>query len=177
MGRRLDRILERHHRSAEAFAESASQIPADRWQQPLGEGKWTSAQVVSHLIATYDIVLQELRGGAGMRVRAPLWLRALLRLTVVPMILFRGVFPKGARAPKETVPPESSLSRQDAIDLFRHRAAEVHEAALSAPAGRKVSHGYFGSASVSSGMLLVARHIDHHREQLRVPATRDQGLW
>ena len=161
----LSRALALHSSVADALLAAAEAFPPERWHEPIAEGKWTTAQIVSHLIATYDILLSDLRTGVGMRVLTKWWQRVLLRIFLVPRLLAGGKFPKTARAPRETR-PTTVFEKPDAIDLFRERSRELEEEARKAPARTKITHAYFGSASVAAGVTLCSRHIEHHLVQL-----------
>jgi len=162
----LTQSLELHDSAAETFAELAAAIPAEPSDEPLDEGKWSLAELVDHLISTYDILISELDGAAGMQVRTSLWQRFVLRLTLMPRILAGRGFPKGAPAPRETRPVRAGLGRDEGLTMFRERAAQLRAAAMAAPPRGRLTHAYFGSASVAKGVRLCARHIEHHRAQL-----------
>jgi hypothetical protein len=162
----LNRARELHSTAVASFVESARLVPADAWHEPIAEGKWSPAEVLAHLVCTCDTVLGELRGGSGMNVRTRFWARLLLRLTIVPGLLRGKPFPKGAVAPRDTRPAKG-LDREEGLEIFRLRASELDEAARAARPGQKVTHAYFGSSGVADGVLLCARHIQHHTAQLR----------
>jgi hypothetical protein len=161
----LKNALELHEASAETFAASAAAVPPERWQVPLNDGKWSPAEVAVHLIAAYDVLLRELRGGAGMEIRTSAWQRFILRFTIVPRVK-KGLFPRGARAPRETRPAGPLPRQVEGVALFRERARELVDAALSAPPGQRLTHAYFGVSSLAEGIVVCARHIEHHRRQL-----------
>ena len=150
------------------LASAAEQVPGEKWLAPRAVGKWSPAEVVEHLNLAFDVLLRELAGGAGMKVRTKLWQRVLLRFTTVPRILRGRGFPKGARAPKEMRPALTSVDQGAAIAGFRDRAARFEaEATAAHQSGRvRLTHAYFGKSSIKNSVLLVARHIQHHRQQL-----------
>lgn len=162
---KLSAALELHTSAVERILSRGGSIPDSKWHEPIGEGKWSPAEIFAHLVSSYDVVTGELRGGAGMRIRTRFWQRWILRLTVAPRILAGKGFPRGAAAPRETRPGEA-LGREASLELMRHRADEFHAAALEAPPGRKITHAYFGSSPVADGVLLCSRHIEHHSGQL-----------
>src|SRR5688572_20474893 len=88
-----------HGSAASAFAATAEAVEPEAWDRPLAEGKWSPAQITDHLIRTYDVILREIGGGGGMKVRTRLWMRLFLRLTYMPRILRGGRFPARAPAP------------------------------------------------------------------------------
>ena len=159
---------ERLHTDAVSdLVATASSVPEARWRAPRAEGKWSPAETVEHLTIAYDVLLRELAGGGGMAIRTTLWQRILLRLTLVPKILRDGAFPKGARAPRETRPQMPEHGQAEAIARFRERATRFSETAADPRHARaRLTHAYFGRASVTNTILLCARHIEHHRAQL-----------
>ncbi|MDX1582208.1 MAG: DinB family protein [Thermoanaerobaculia bacterium] len=160
--------LRLHQRASSELINVAGAIPDSAWELPREEGKWSPQTVVEHLNTTYDVILGELGGGSGMEVRTRPLIRFVLRLTMVPAILLTGKFPRNARAPRETRPPATeSIEKTVMLDRFRERAGQLEQAALDAPSGTKITHAYFGSASVASGVTMCARHIQHHCAQLR----------
>lgn len=161
----LQEALRVHDRAARALLEAANGVAEWQWNQPVAEGKWSSAQILEHLIATYDVVLRELGGGSGMRVRTALWQRLLLRATILPRIMRGGGFPKRAPAPRE-LRPEEGVERSRGLALFEERAKQFEIAAKNADPRQRVTHAYFGSSSVANGVLLCARHIEHHTAQI-----------
>jgi hypothetical protein len=159
-----------HSQAAADFASAAERIPSEKWLVPRAEGKWCPAQLLEHLNLVYDVLLRELAGGAGMQIRRPLWMRIVLRLTVMPRILRGAGFPPGAPAPRETRPAMPAADQAALIAAFKSRAARLDSAAAQTQgSGAKLTHAYFGRASVEKAVLLCARHIEHHHKQLPSP--------
>jgi hypothetical protein len=170
--------LRLHEQAAADYGRAAASLPAEAWSTPIGEGKWTPAQITDHLSRAYEVVLRELRGGTGMAVRTRAWQRLLLRFTIVPRLLRGGWFPPGARAPRETRPLETAVDAEPEALLaeFRRLAAEFQAAAEAAHARdrrQRITHAYFGASSLEDGVLLCARHIEHHHRQLRAAESPD----
>ena len=67
----LEEVAAEHRAAIEAFARTAESVDPAVWNLPRAEGKWTPAQVVQHLILSYEAGLRELDGGAGMTVVVP----------------------------------------------------------------------------------------------------------
>ncbi len=161
----VSRALALHKSAVDELVGRAENVTEEAWREPIGDGKWSPGEVVAHLVCTYDTLLRELGGAPGMAIRTSFFQRCLLRLTILPRILAFGVFPKGAVAPRETR-PEAGLGREEGVALFRRRAEELERAALAARPEQKLTHAYFGTARVAHGVLLCARHIQHHAAQL-----------
>jgi hypothetical protein len=158
-----------HDRAVHDLVTAAERVTADRWMQPRADGKWSPAEIIEHLTLAYDVLQRELEGGQGMRIRVKLWLRILLRLTVMRRILRGGPFPKNAPAPREIRPATANADQRAAIAGFRERSAKFLATADAAHAAKRrvvLTHPYFGQGGLTDGLVLSARHIEHHRAQL-----------
>ena len=157
-----------HAAALEQFVAAVRNLPPASWNRPLAPGKWTPAEVSSHLTASYRIMRAELAGGPGMALRLPRLQRWLLRHTILPRILRGRPFPEGARAPRETRPREIMEDVSNAVrTLVQEADALVDELAARARASPvSFTHAYFGSLSARQGMQLLAAHARHHARQL-----------
>src|SRR6187402_106329 len=118
-----------HHRAVREFVAAARAVEPSQWEQPLGEGKWTPAQVAEHVRLSYEIFSAQLSGGQGLRVRTSWWMRPLLRWRFLGGILQQGVLPAGARAPREVRPGDGPFDK-DAVLVALEEAAAEAEAGL-----------------------------------------------
>jgi hypothetical protein len=158
-----------HASASAAFAAAAEAVEPAAWDRPRAEGKWSPAQIADHLIQTYDVLLREVAGGAGMKVRTRSWLRPLLKLVYMRRILRGGWFPARAPAPPEIRPSKTPRDQNGAVALFRQRARELETAVQDVRAGKttaQITHAYFGPLEPATGMLFCGRHIEHHLAQL-----------
>jgi len=158
------------HRSAAArFADMVGPFDDATWSAPIAAGKWSPALITEHLNRAYEVMLGELDGGPGMQLRTRPWQQVLLRFTIVPRLLRGGWFPAGARAPRETRPPEVAGSHADVVARFKELAARF-EASMTAERSRnpdaRLTHAYFGTTRLAKSMLLCARHLEHHERQV-----------
>jgi hypothetical protein len=163
--------LDQHAAAVASYARAARDVAADpaRWSLAPAAGKWTPAQVTLHLVMSFDAARRELDGGAAMALRTTWWQRAILRVTVVPVLLRGGPFPRGARAPREVRPPVTTEGGASLIQRFEGAAAQlegrVAELMVTRP-GLRMTHPYFGPLSMDRMLRMSARHIEHHRGQL-----------
>jgi uncharacterized damage-inducible protein DinB len=157
-----------HRAALDQFVATARQLPPRSWTQPLGFGKWSPAEISSHLIASYRIMRNELAGGPGMALRLRPLRRWLLRHTMLPRILRGEPFPAGARAPRETRPTAERAALPVALEtLIQESNALVEELTIRASEGRvRLTHAYFGSMSARQSLQLLAVHTRHHARQL-----------
>ena len=172
MGTRLaddwQALAEDHRAALGQFVATARRIPPDSWTTPLAPGKWTPAEITSHLAESYRVLRAELAGGEGMALRLPRWQRWILRRTVLPSILAGKGFPANARAPKETRPrdimtdaPEALRSLTDEADGFT-----LELTARASSERVQLTHAYFGTMSARQSLQLVTVHTRHHAHQL-----------
>jgi hypothetical protein len=123
------------------------------------------------VVVTYETVLSELAGGAGIRLRVPRWRAAIYRWFVLPRILESGRFPAGIRAPREIRPSSDEASRhapQELLERLHRRVAEL-EAVLEPRSGGatlRVTHAYFGALPPALALRLLATHTAHHARQI-----------
>jgi hypothetical protein len=136
--------------------------------RPLTPGKWSPADITSHLTESYQVLHSELRGSPGMRLLGSPLQRWILRVRTMPRILSGSPFPPGVRAPKETRPRVVEADPEKALALLSSRAEMfVQELTEQRAHGRvRVSHAYFGLLSAEDGMRLVTVHTRHHARQL-----------
>jgi len=173
MIRRRDRREEAimlHRRAVAELLTAARELDDAAWPRPVAPGKWSPAEIVTHLRMADEAVIRELSGGPSLRLRTPLWMRLPLRLTLKPRLLAGKRFPKGVRAPREARPEGPTAPRAETIERFGSGAARLREA-LSDVHGRRhrvrLTHPYFGAMSAEETLRFTARHIEHHTRQLR----------
>lgn len=161
----MRRALDLHATKAANFLTTAESVSAARWDEPRSAGKWSPAEIAAHLVTTYEVVIAELRGGKGMAIKTSYWQQMLFRLMFGWRILYFGQFPGGIKAPRETRPP-APLPKEEALRRFSALRDDFEAAAQAAAPRHKLSHAYFGRDAASDGVLLCARHIEHHRLQM-----------
>jgi hypothetical protein len=169
--------LRLHQSAAAEYARSAGALAEDAWAAPITEGKWSPAEITEHLIRAYEVLLRELSGGPGMALRTGPLQRVLLRLLLVPRLLRGTPFPLGARAPRETR-PVGMIDQQHALARFVNLADQFQAAVQDARARnprQRLTHAYFGASPLQDSVVLCARHILHHRQQLPTPPVECPG--
>lgn len=166
--RRWRAAVDEHHAAVAAYIETAERLSPDAWTQPWAPGKWTPAMITEHLSMVYRTFVQEVRGGAGMKLKLTPVHRALLKLLLLPHMLFHRTFPRGARAPREVRPAGDGLPRHQALAELRVLAEEFEQEATRARAAgrRHVTHPYFGNIDITRGMRFAAVHVEHHTRQI-----------
>lgn len=162
-------VVEEHQVALAAYLDAAARLPEGAWTQPWKPGKWTPAQITEHLSMTYSVFIGEVNGGQGMKLKLTPLRRRILRMFLLPHMLFHRTFPRGAPAPRELRPAETTTSPRDqALARMRELGERFErEASRARVAGWKhVTHPFFGPIDLTRGMRLAAVHIEHHTRQL-----------
>jgi hypothetical protein len=163
-------LLTDHRDSIEEFSAAARAVEAAAWERRPAPDKWSPSQIAEHLRITYDVILRELRGGAGIRVRLPWWRRSLLRATVLRGIVRHGRFPGRAPAVREIRPGDGPYERAATLAAL----ADLSQAFLreiEAHPDKRLSHAFFGRMAAPAGLRMLAAHNRHHAAQLAAPAS------
>jgi hypothetical protein len=152
-----------------AYLDAAERIPDAAWMQPYAPGKWTPAEITEHLTMTYRVFIGEVNGGPGMRLKLTPFRRRMLKLLLLPHMLYHRTFPRRAPAPRELRPDAASLQpKARALADMRALGDRFIAEAEKARAGGwdQVTHPYFGAIDLTRGMRLCSVHIEHHTRQI-----------
>lgn len=164
----LDGAASDHRTEVAAAAEAFAAVPADEWERPLGDGKWSPAETAQHLIVVFRRLTSELDGGPPVRFRIPRWKRALFRRLFLGRMLRGDWWPRKVKGPPESRPEPPFPSRADA-PLRLREAADAFERAIRsghATGGPGVTHPYLGRLAPAVALRFFALHTKHHREQM-----------
>ena len=157
--------LAAHRDAAESFLATARAVPAERWAVPRATGKWSPAQVVEHVALAYETNTQLLRG--PVPGGAPRWIRPLIRKFLLGLVLRRGGFPRGSRAPKAMEPKVSQAAAPRSELMPRlESAAAGFQAGAAAHASDTLEHPFFGTVPLTDIVRLSEIHTRHHAAQL-----------
>jgi hypothetical protein len=166
-----------HERAVGEFLDAVGALDEAAWRTAPAPGKWCPGQVAEHLVLTYGAFLRELQGRGRMRVRTRWWLRAYLRLRVLPRMLKDNRFPSGAPAVREVRPAPDPRTPADVVADLRDKAAEFAEALTRsyAAGGGRLTHPFFGSVPALKALRVATMHIEHHRDQIPARIDRSSG--
>lgn len=162
-------VSDRHSRAVTEFLDAATSLPAEQWLLPVDDGKWTPAQITLHVVQSYEVMTRQLRTGEGLRVQTGWLLRQVLRLVVLRPIMWTRKLPKGAKAPKDLRPGDTTIGRDEALERLRAIVAEFEGELYSRrqQRGLQMTHHIFGSVDALKGLDFIAVHTEHHGRQLR----------
>ena len=169
---RWDDAVDEHRTALAAFLDAAEALREDTWNAPWGPGKWTRAQVAEHLALSYEAAIREIASGEAMAMKLPPLRQKLLRLVLLPHILFHRSIPGRPRSPREIRPGEVTAPRAQVLrrlrelgDRFEHEMERAYRSG-----GGGLTHPYFGRIGAVKAMRFVAVHLEHHTRQV---AARD----
>lgn len=161
--------VDEHQVALAAYLEAAERVSVAAWTRPYAAGKWTPAEITEHLAMTYRVFIAEVNGGPAMKLKLTPFRRRLLKMLMLPHMLFHRTFPRGARAPRELRPEAAPLpGRAQALAELRALGERFATEAERARAGGwgHVTHPYFGAIDLTRGMRLCAVHLEHHTRQV-----------
>jgi len=161
--------VEEHQVALAAYLDAAARLSDAAWTRPWRSGRWTPAQITEHLVMTYRVFIGEVNGGPAMRLKLTPFRRRVLRVFLLPHMLFHRTFPRGAVAPRELRPEQAPLpEKARALEEMRELGERFEREAVRArAAGRdRVTHPFFGEIDLTRGMRLCAVHLEHHTRQV-----------
>lgn len=164
-----------HRRAVEEFGARAGDVGADCWNTPRAPGKWSPAQEVKHVVLAYEAFIRDLEGGEPMRLVGTPIKRALWRAIGLTSIVWLKKIPRGARAPRESRPPETAMDQRALLAEFRERTARfeaIFRETWDRDPARRVVHPYFGFLDLADGMAMCTVHTRHHAAVLPSPNPR-----
>ena len=166
--RRWHEAVDEHSAALAAYLETAEGVRDDAWTRPWAPGKWSPALITEHLSLVYEAAIREATVGEPMRVKGPAWRRRLLKLVLLPHILFHGSLPLRAPSPREARPGEPRAPRNGALRALRELGERYElEMERARGAGRGgLTHPFFGHVEPVKAMRFVAIHMEHHRKQV-----------
>lgn len=178
MGTRLEPLRARHAEALEGYATEAGRVPASAWSKRRPDGGWSAAEVTEHVALGLDAAAREFAGDAPMQLKFSPVMRFVLRYTVFPRMMRTGVFPQGARSPRE-MRPSGLRTRDESIARLREADARLRaalDAALQQGRRPHFTHPYFGRLNVAKGVLMSAVHLEHHtKDMVRAAALAAPG--
>lgn len=160
--------IERHRAVIADYLQTAARLDEQVWRLPVAAEKWTPAQITDHLIRTYEITLEQIRGGQGIKMQYGFPLRQILRLVLLPKIFRTRQLPRGAKAPQEILPEDSKMPRQTTLEHLIKFSGEFENEILSGRNNKnlRLTHHVFGDIKPLKAIDFVAIHTEHHARQL-----------
>lgn len=163
-----EQLAEKHQQSLGRYVALAEGLSESDWITPVGVGKWTPVEITEHLRASYEIVIKELTGGQGMKVRTSGLLRPFIKLLYLPKIIRTRQMPKNIKAPSEIRPTNCIEDRDEAMRKLK----EFGDLAQKEIGDRRhdpkayATHYLMGKVRPLEGMEFMTIHLEHHTGQL-----------
>ncbi|HET7232774.1 MAG TPA: DinB family protein [Longimicrobium sp.] len=165
---RWDEAVDEHRTALAALLDAIEALRDDAWRAPWAPGKWTRAQVAEHLALSYEAAIREVGSGQAIATRVPPFRQKLLRLVVLPHILFHRSIPGRPRSPREIRPGEVTAPRAQILvrlrelgERFEHEMERAYHSG-----GGGLTHPYFGKIGAVKAMRFMAVHLEHHTRQI-----------
>jgi hypothetical protein len=181
--RRWAEAADEHTRAVGTFVDAMVRVPESRWHVPRATGRWSAAAVALHVCQAYEFGRDAVNTGAAMRLKVPAPMAWVSRVVVLPVLLARDRFPRGADAPPEVVPDlrgAARLSRDAVAARLGRSAAEALDAlrrAAHEEPGLRVRHAYFGAMPPLQTLRLLSAHTRHHARGLAAaPGVATEGV-
>jgi len=166
-----------HRAAVNDFIRAAGQLDTATWLRPLGPDRWSPALITEHVTLSIEAATDDAAGRAHMVLRLNAWRRFVARTIYLSRLLKTGVFPPGIRSPRETRPSATPHTQAESLENLK-RALAIFETTLAAhpaPARCRLTHPYFGSLPLITGLRLLTLHAQHHQAQLPRRSAGESG--
>jgi hypothetical protein len=115
-------LVAEHSAALQEFVLLARRVSPDQWNKPIAPGKWTPAEIVSHLSESYQVLRGELAGSPGMELR-------LSRLSTDADAFVQELFDPSRRSARLTHAYFGAMSARQSLRLVtvhtRHHARQI----------------------------------------------------
>ena len=113
-----------------------------------------------------------------MRPIGTRWKRLIWRAIGLNSVVHLRKLPTGARAPRESRPPDVAADRESLLATFTARVAEfetVFAESWRETPKKRMTHPYFGMISLRQAIAMSEVHLRHHAGFLRASAPLAEG--
>jgi uncharacterized damage-inducible protein DinB len=161
----LKTIADNLDRAQLSFLRAADAVPADQWQTPPSEARWSAGELVGHLITIERAILRNLDKVLQKPLRAlPFYKRVHFPMALVELRLIRR---------KTPLPTDSKLVREKEAMLAELREvrgstlAFINETRTRDMRPYVMPHAFLGVLNVYEWLQLIASHEVRHTKQMR----------
>jgi hypothetical protein len=168
-------LISQHEASISDLRETASQISARLWLEPVKEDGWTPAQILRHINQVYEVMLKQIsmfnegKENQAVKLRTGWFTRTLLRWTIFRSIMNKRTIPGGAKSPREFRPGEVTADAATLTDQLQDLAQQLTQQLepLKDNAHFSVNHHLFGKLNAREAFRFITIHNEHHLKQLQ----------
>jgi hypothetical protein len=165
-----ENALAEHTAVVRQFTRALEAVPGDRWHTVPDAGMWSAAMLALHVADSYAFGVEAAQGRAAMVRRTPRPVAWFARTVLLPRLLARETFPRGAQAPAEVVPDGARAQAFDQSQMHTHLTAVATRAAEALREARpdvRITHAYFGPLRPLAALRLLSAHTRHHADGMR----------
>src|SRR5580698_9408444 len=165
MPQELDSVISCMARAQTGLLSAADAVPADEWKTSPGEGRWSAAELVAHLMMVERAVI----GKADRVAQKPPKRVSLLRRIHIPMKLVESRWIR--RKSPVPVEPEMLSGKEEMLAELR-TVRERSLAFLDETKGRNLGeycwkHPALGTLNAYEWMQFIASHELRHTKQMK----------
>ena len=165
MSQKLDSIRTNLDKAQTAFLYAAESVPAEEWKTSPGEGRWSAAELVAHLMMVERAVI----GKADRVAKKPPKHVSLLKRIHIPMALVESRWiRRKAPAPVEPEMLRDKDGMLAELCTVRERSLAFLEETRSRNMGEYCwPHPALGTLNVYEWLQFIASHEVRHTKQMR----------
>jgi uncharacterized damage-inducible protein DinB len=163
--RSLSTIVRNLDRAQNSFLRAADVVPADRWQTPPGEERWSAGELVGHLITIERAILRNLDKVLQKPPRSlPFYRRVHFPMALVELRLIR------RKTPLQT---DTQLVREkeamlgDLREVREKTLAFIDETRTRDLKPYTMPHAFLGTLNMYEWLQMIASHEVRHTKQMR----------
>ena len=161
----VEPIRSKLEKSHAGLLDAAAQIPVRQWQQRPGPGRWSGAEVLSHL-TTVERRIQD--GAETELAREPASVPFWQRLHIPPKLSEYRLIKVKTPLPLDTSVLDERKAMLEKCGAIRTRTFEILEANAKLDLRRwRWPHPFFGSINGRGWFVAIACHEVRHSKQLR----------
>src|SRR5690242_11379699 len=161
----LSSIAENLARAEKQFLAAADAIPADQWQTCPAEGRWSAAELVSHLIQVETAILKN-AGKILLRLPKP---RPLSKRFHLPMALVESrLIPRKTPIPLDPALVGEKDKMLAQLREVRERTSVFMEEVQGKDLGKyHMPHPFLGTFNLYQWLQVIASHQVRHSKQMK----------
>ncbi|QOI96882.1 MAG: DinB family protein [Flammeovirgaceae bacterium] len=170
MNQELDRVFSRLETARVKLEKQFSLVTEEDWQRSPGPGKWSMAQVFTHLLTSEKLSLGYMKKkaqGIEQAGTSGMWQSLTMLILIIsqrrPMLKF-----KAPKVVMDNTPP--AMNKQDLFVAWEESRLELKNflEGINNTHARKLiyKHPVAGRLDVRQALVFFGEHIRHHRPQL-----------
>jgi len=161
----LSTILENLDRAQKVFLRAADSVPAEQWRTSPGEGRWSAAELVGHLITVERAILRNVDKVLQKPPRAlPFYKRFHVPMAVVELRLIRR---KSPIPTDDQILGEKEAMLAELREVRERTLAFIEETMERDLSKYTILHAFLGTLNIYGWLQMIASHEVRHTKQLQ----------